>query len=147
VAISTHQEVIASTAQKPTWQQAVAAYQSSDLRKSLWQMLTSIAPYFILWYLAYRSLEVSYWVTLFIAVFAGLFGMRVFIIFHDCGHGSFSSRAGRITSSALSPASSHLRPIMRGGTAMPFTTQPRATSTMRRGRRGLTYDEYMTLPR
>jgi omega-6 fatty acid desaturase (delta-12 desaturase) len=89
VAISTHQEVIAPTAQKLPWQQAVAAYQKSDLRKSLWQMLTSIAPYFILWYLAYRSLEVSYWLTLFICVFGALFGMRVFIIFHDCGHGSF----------------------------------------------------------
>jgi omega-6 fatty acid desaturase (delta-12 desaturase) len=52
-------------------------------------MLTSIAPYFVLWYLAYRSLAVSYWLTLVLALFAGLFAMRVFIIFHDCGHGSF----------------------------------------------------------
>src|SRR5690606_20939498 len=38
---------------------------------------------------AYRSLEVHYGLTLVIAFFAGLFGMRCFIIFHDCGHGSF----------------------------------------------------------
>ncbi|MEN0107955.1 MAG: DUF6279 family lipoprotein, partial [Pseudomonas sp.] len=45
------------------WQQAVAPYQSSDIRRSVWQMFNTITPYFILWYLAYRSLEVSYLLT------------------------------------------------------------------------------------
>jgi omega-6 fatty acid desaturase (delta-12 desaturase) len=76
-------------AKKLPWQQAVAKYQNSDVRRSLWQMLNSIAPFFILWYLAYRSLSVSYLLTLFFTVFAALFVMRIFIIFHDCGHGSF----------------------------------------------------------
>ncbi len=76
-------------ARKLPWQQAVLPYQNSDMRQSLWQMLTSIAPYFILWYLAYRSLEVSYVLTLVCAFFAALFAFRTFIIFHDCGHGSF----------------------------------------------------------
>lgn len=71
------------------WRQAVAAYQQPDLRISLWQMLNTIGTYFVLWYLAYRSLEVSYALTLLITVFAALFGFRTFIIFHDCGHGSF----------------------------------------------------------
>lgn len=83
---------------KPSWQQAVAGYQHSDMRRSLWQMLNSIAPYFILWYLAYRSLTIHYGLTLFFALFAGLFAMRIFIIFHDCGHGSFfkSQRANNL---------------------------------------------------
>lgn len=71
------------------WQQAVAAFQDSDLRASLWQMANSFIPYFALAYLAYRSLEVSYWLTLLFAFGAALFGIRIFIIFHDCGHGSF----------------------------------------------------------
>jgi omega-6 fatty acid desaturase (delta-12 desaturase) len=37
----------------------------------------------------YWSLEVSYWLTLGLAVLAGGFLIRLFIIFHDCGHGSF----------------------------------------------------------
>jgi omega-6 fatty acid desaturase (delta-12 desaturase) len=37
----------------------------------------------------YWSLRVSTWLAVGLAVLAGLFSMRVFIIFHDCGHGSF----------------------------------------------------------
>ncbi len=74
---------------KPGWQQSVKKFHTSDMRRSLWQMLNSIAPYFILSYLAYRSLQVSYVLTLVLCFFAALFVVRIFIIFHDCGHGSF----------------------------------------------------------
>jgi acyl-lipid omega-6 desaturase (Delta-12 desaturase) len=36
-----------------------------------------------------KSLEVSYWLTLLLAVPTAGFLVRIFIIFHDCGHGSF----------------------------------------------------------
>jgi omega-6 fatty acid desaturase (delta-12 desaturase) len=36
-----------------------------------------------------KSLEISYWLTLVLSVFAAGFLVRIFIIFHDCGHGSF----------------------------------------------------------
>jgi omega-6 fatty acid desaturase (delta-12 desaturase) len=49
----------------------------------------------------YRSLEVSYWLTLALAVVAAGFLMRIFIILHDCGHGSFfkSNKANSILGS------------------------------------------------
>ena len=72
-----------------TWKQAVAAYQSPDLRRSLWQVVNSMVPFLGLWYLAYRFLDVSYWLTLATGVLAAGFLVRIFIIFHDCGHGSF----------------------------------------------------------
>jgi omega-6 fatty acid desaturase (delta-12 desaturase) len=37
----------------------------------------------------YRSLGISYWITMPLAILAGTFLIRVFIVFHDCGHGSF----------------------------------------------------------
>jgi omega-6 fatty acid desaturase (delta-12 desaturase) len=37
----------------------------------------------------YFSLTISYWLTLALAVPAAGFMVRIFIIFHDCGHGSF----------------------------------------------------------
>jgi omega-6 fatty acid desaturase (delta-12 desaturase) len=37
----------------------------------------------------YYSLEISYWLTLALAIPTAGFLVRIFIIFHDCGHGSF----------------------------------------------------------
>ncbi len=37
----------------------------------------------------YYSLEISYLLTLGLSVLAAGFLVRIFIIFHDCGHGSF----------------------------------------------------------
>jgi omega-6 fatty acid desaturase (delta-12 desaturase) len=73
----------------------VANYQRPDLWRSLWQVANTFVPYLVLWYLMYRSLAVSYWLTLALAIpTAGLL-IRIFIILHDCGHGSFfkSTRA------------------------------------------------------
>ena len=71
------------------WQKVIARYENPDLWRSIWQLVNTIIPYFGIWYLMYRSLEVSYWVTLALSVVAAGFVMRIFIIFHDCGHGSF----------------------------------------------------------
>jgi len=71
------------------WQAIVARYAASDTRRSLWQMVNSVAPFLALWYAMYLSLAVSYWLTLALALPTAGFMVRVFIIFHDCGHGSF----------------------------------------------------------
>lgn len=64
-------------------------YQKAALSRALWQMLNTLIPYGILWYLMYLSLPVSYWLTAGLALVASGFLVRVFILFHDCGHGSF----------------------------------------------------------
>ena len=74
---------------KRNWRQIVADYQHSDLKRSVWQIADSVVPYLALWYLAYRLLAVSYWLALPVTLVAAGFMVRVFIIFHDCGHGSF----------------------------------------------------------
>lgn len=79
----------AAQATGPAWQAAVAKYQNPDMRSSLGQIATSIIPYIALWFLMVLSLAYSYWITLALAVLASGFLVRVFIIFHDCGHGSF----------------------------------------------------------
>jgi acyl-lipid omega-6 desaturase (Delta-12 desaturase) len=71
------------------WKQAIANYQTPDLRRSLWQLANTLIPYFALWYLMIHSLSVSYWLTLGLSVLAAGFLLRIFIFFHDCGHGSF----------------------------------------------------------
>jgi omega-6 fatty acid desaturase (delta-12 desaturase) len=53
------------------------------------QVLTSVVPFVLTWILMLVSLDYSYWITLPLSVLASGFLMRIFIIQHDCGHGSF----------------------------------------------------------
>jgi omega-6 fatty acid desaturase (delta-12 desaturase) len=73
----------------PAWKQVVAKYQQPSVWRSVWQIVNSVAPYACLWCLMYLSQAISIWLALPLAVLAGAFLVRVFIIFHDCGHGSF----------------------------------------------------------
>src|SRR5271165_6899544 len=73
----------------PVWKQALASYQRPAVWPALWQLLNTLVPYAGLWYVMYLSLKVSVWLTAPLVVLAGAFLVRVFIIFHDCGHGSF----------------------------------------------------------
>ena len=77
------------------WQAIVARYAIPDRWRSTWQIVNSVLPFLAMWYVMYRSLEISYWLTLFLAIPTAGFMVRTFIIFHDCGHGSFfkSSKA------------------------------------------------------
>jgi len=72
-----------------SWQKIIAAYARPDLRKSLWQTINTLIPYFALFYIAIRSVEISLWLTLPLSILTAGFMVRAFIIFHDCGHGSF----------------------------------------------------------
>ena len=56
---------------------------------SIWQLVNSLVPYILLWVLMVFTLKVSFWLTLPLMVLAAGFLIRIFIIFHDCGHGSF----------------------------------------------------------
>ena len=74
----------------------LAPYQGPVTRRSVLQLLSSAVPLLALWYAALRSLEVSYGLTLLFALPAAGFVMRLFMIQHDCGHGSFfASRRAR----------------------------------------------------
>jgi omega-6 fatty acid desaturase (delta-12 desaturase) len=67
----------------------VSPYEKANLKDSVWQLLNTIVPFFILWFLSYKCLTVSIWLTLAIDVVAAGFLVRTFIIFHDCCHYSF----------------------------------------------------------
>ncbi len=80
------------------WRSIVKKYQTPDIRKSTWQLINSFGGLFLFWILMYLSLEISYLLTLVLAIPAAGFAVRIFIIQHDCGHGSFfkSRRANDI---------------------------------------------------
>jgi acyl-lipid omega-6 desaturase (Delta-12 desaturase) len=80
------------------WRQLVAPYTTPDVWRSVWQIINSVIPFLLMFYVMYRSLAVSYWLTLALAIPTAGFMVRIFIIMHDCGHGSFfkSLRANQI---------------------------------------------------
>lgn len=72
------------------WKAMVAKFQRPSVSRATWQVVNSIVPYAAIWVLMAWSLNhLPYWATLLLAVLNGLFVIRIFIIFHDCGHGSF----------------------------------------------------------
>ena len=77
------------TTEKFKWQAVVARYAHAETWRSIWQVINSLVPFIVMWYLMYRSVEIGYWLTLILAVPTAGFMVRLFIIFHDCCHGSF----------------------------------------------------------
>ena len=75
--------------QPSDWAQMLAKYRGSILWKSLWQLTNTAVLFIGMWYLTLRSLEIGYWLTLLLAVPTSLMVARLFMIQHDCGHGSF----------------------------------------------------------
>jgi omega-6 fatty acid desaturase (delta-12 desaturase) len=78
-------------------QQQLAAYAQPRLARSLLDLATSVVPYLAITAFMYVSLGWNIGLTLGLAIPAGAFLLRTFIVFHDCGHGSFfaSKRANR----------------------------------------------------
>lgn len=67
----------------------LAQYRKPCHRRSLYELAVTIGPFVALWGLAWAALDVGYWLSLLIAVPAAAFLVRLFMIQHDCGHGSF----------------------------------------------------------
>jgi omega-6 fatty acid desaturase (delta-12 desaturase) len=71
------------------WREVLAPYAHADVRRSLLCVANSVIPYFALQVAMWLLLPVSYLLVLLLAIPAAGFLVRIFIIFHDCGHGSF----------------------------------------------------------
>ncbi len=80
----------------PAWHASLALYREPSPGKSLWQLLNTLLPYGALWFLMIRSVQLGYpyALTLALAVVAAAFLVRLFILFHDCVHGSLFKRKG-----------------------------------------------------
>ncbi|MCP4204589.1 MAG: fatty acid desaturase, partial [bacterium] len=58
-------------------------------RKAWFQLLTTAGLLALNWLLMLKSLQLSYWLTLLLAIPAVGLQIRLFIFLHDCGHSSF----------------------------------------------------------
>ncbi len=72
-----------------SWRDIVARFQQPHAGRAIWQLVDTVGAYVAVWFLLYLALPVAWWLTVPLVVLAGGLLVRVFIIFHDCGHGSF----------------------------------------------------------
>jgi acyl-lipid omega-6 desaturase (Delta-12 desaturase) len=84
-----------SSLDEKSWQSVITRYNKPRISLSIWQLINSIIPYLLLWVLMIYTIRISFWLTLPLTILAAGFLMRIFIIFHDCGHGSFF-RSGKL---------------------------------------------------
>ena len=84
-------ETIGSTTARSEWLQALSQYEKPDLRMAVGQLLNTLLPYGVLWAAMVWMLRAGlpYWSILPLLVLAAGLLVRIFIIFHDCCHGSF----------------------------------------------------------
>lgn len=71
------------------WVKTLSSYRDPNSLRSVFELAVTIGPYFLLWGLAWWSLQFSYWLTFAISVVNAGFLLRLFAIQHDCGHGAF----------------------------------------------------------
>jgi omega-6 fatty acid desaturase (delta-12 desaturase) len=71
------------------WNGLLRAYRTPDLPRSLFQLVSTALLFVSSLALMLWSLELSYFLTLALAFPTAGFLIRLFIIQHDCGHGSF----------------------------------------------------------
>jgi omega-6 fatty acid desaturase (delta-12 desaturase) len=83
---------------KPAWKTELAPYARPDVRRSLVDLATSVVPYVAGFVAMYLLLDVSYLLTLLVAIPTAGFLLRTYIVFHDCAHGNFlpTKRANQI---------------------------------------------------
>jgi omega-6 fatty acid desaturase (delta-12 desaturase) len=65
----------------------IKKYASRSNSFAVYQMLSTMIPYFALFYFAIESLTISYWLTAGLVSLLILIIMRVFMMMHDAGHG------------------------------------------------------------
>ncbi len=85
------------------WHEALAAYAQPRLGRGLLDIATSAVPYLGLSVAMYLLLGVSPWIVIALAIPTAGFLVRVFVVFHDCAHGSLlpSRRANRWVGTVL----------------------------------------------
>ena len=67
----------------------LANYREPDSARGVLELVVTAVPFLVIWALIWAALDHGYWIGLLLVVPAAGFLVRLFMIQHDCGHGSF----------------------------------------------------------
>ena len=84
-----HTQSAAATQAARAWAQVLAPYRQPSNGRGIVEIVITIVPFVALWVLMWATLDLGYWLVLPLAIPAAGFLVRLFMIQHDCGHGSF----------------------------------------------------------
>jgi omega-6 fatty acid desaturase (delta-12 desaturase) len=74
------------------WLKILAKYRQPRLSRSVFELVVTILPLALFWAAAYVTVSQGVWLGLVLTLPAAGFLLRLFMIQHDCGHGSFFAR-------------------------------------------------------
>jgi len=82
---------------------ALMGHRGPKMARSISQLVVTLALFAGMWLLMWFSLAAPYWVTALLALPTAGFAVRLFVLQHDCGHGSLfaSVRANQILGTLL----------------------------------------------
>lgn len=91
--MTTEQTTDTTSADRPArdWARTLAAYRQPSDGRAAFELMVTALPLAGFWAAMWLALDVSVLLTLLLALPAGCFLVRMFMIQHDCGHGSFFS--------------------------------------------------------
>jgi omega-6 fatty acid desaturase (delta-12 desaturase) len=69
--------------------QLLARYREPDSARGAFELVITAVPFLVIWALIQNALDHGYWLGLLLEVPAAGLLVRLFMIQHDCGHGSF----------------------------------------------------------
>jgi len=69
-------------------QALIREYVNPSNLKGFEQVLNTLGPLAVIWWIAILGAGISYWITALAMVFITLFTLRVLVLMHECGHGS-----------------------------------------------------------
>lgn len=71
------------------WAKVLSRYRQPSNGRGAVEIAVTIVPLVALWVFIWATLDLGYWIALPLAIPAAGFLLRLFMIQHDCGHGSF----------------------------------------------------------
>ena len=70
------------------WLKILSRYRRPAMGRSFYELAVTLVPFVLLWGATWLSIHFGYWIGVILVVPTAGFLLRLFMLQHDCGHGS-----------------------------------------------------------